>query len=208
MQEVNNAVVPVGYRKNAAGHLVPESKVETIDKLRDELVTELTKEAQQINQKLVDFRLKAVGRIAEFIELSANEYDVNVGGKKGNVSLTSYDGSLMIKRAMHENIAFDERIQVAKQIIDDCIHRWSEGSDDNIKALVDHAFQTDKEGNISVTRILGLRRLDIKDEQWLKGMEAIADSINITGSKVYLRFYQRPNDDSKLQQLPLDIAKA
>ena len=84
-------------------------------------------------------------------------------------------------------------------------HRWTQGGNDNIKALVEHAFQTDKAGNISVTRTLGLRRLDIKDEQWLKAMEAIADSISITGSKTYLRLYQRNNKDV-MEQISLDIA--
>ena len=36
-------------------------------------------------------------------------------------------------------------------------------------------------------------------------MEAIADSISITGSKTYLRLYQRNNKDV-MEQISLDIA--
>ncbi len=199
--------VPAGYRTNATGYLVPESKIEAIDLLRDELVDELVIEGQALSQKLQEFKVKALMKIHDFIELSASEYGQKVGGKKGNVSLASFDGRSMIKRSINENITFDERLQVAKSLVDDCIHRWTQGGNDNIKALVEHAFQTDKEGNISVTRILGLRRLDIKDEQWLKAMEAIADSISITGSKTYLRLYLRNTKDA-LEQISLDIANA
>ena len=199
--------VPAGYRFNAVGHLVPESKIEAIDLLRDELVNEIIAEGKELSQKLKEYKIKTLIKIHDFIELSAVEYGHQVGGKKGNVSLTSFDGCNMIKRSINENITFDERLQVAKSLIDDCIHRWTEGGNDNVKALVEHAFQTDKEGNISVTRILGLRRLDIKDEQWLKAMEAIADSISITGSKTYLRLYQRNARDA-MEQISLDIANA
>ncbi len=199
--------VPAGYRTNAAGHLVPESKIDAIDLLRDELVKELTAEAQAIAKQLQEFKVKALMRIQDFIDLSAQTYGQQIGGKKGNASLVSFDGNQMLKRSINENITFDERLIVAKSLIDNCIHEWTQGGNDNIKALIEHAFQTDKEGNISVTRILGLRRLDIEDEQWLKAMEAIADSISITGSKTYLRLYQRNAKDA-MEQISLDIANA
>ena len=204
-QAVEKAVT--GYRTNAAGHLVPESKIEAIDLLRDELVKELATEAESIAKQLQQFKVKALMRIQDFIDLSAQTYGQQIGGKKGNVSLVSFDGNLMIKRNINENITFDERLIVAKSLIDNCIHEWTKGGNDNIKALVEHAFQTDKEGNISVTRILGLRRLDITDEKWVKAMEAIADSISITGSKTYLRLYQR-NEKDTMAQISLDIASA
>ena len=38
---------------------------------------------------------------------------------KGNVTLTSYDGKYKIQRAIAEYLHFDERLQVAKELIDD-----------------------------------------------------------------------------------------
>ncbi len=207
MQNQQNQL-PQGYRQNSAGHLVPESKIEAIDLLRDELVEKLLAKAENINKQLREFRMQALMDISDFIELSSEQYGMQIGGKKGNVSLANFNGKKMIKRSISESICFDERLQIAKSLIDECIHRWSEGSNDNIKALVEHAFQTDKQGNISVSRILGLRRLDIKDTQWLEAMEAIADSISISGSKTYLRFYQREQDHEFMHQVCLDLANA
>ena len=122
------------------------------------------------------------------------------------MTLASFDGEFQIKRAVSDHIAFDERLQVAKELIDNCIHRWTAGSRSEVQALVEHAFQTDKEGKINTGRILALRSLNIQDDEWQKAMQAIMDSIQITGSKSYLRFYQRSGSDGPYRQIPLDVA--
>ncbi|MDR1858862.1 MAG: DUF3164 family protein, partial [Treponema sp.] len=80
-----------------------------------------------------------------------------------------------------------------------------EGSRNEIKALVNSAFYVDKAGNINTARILGLRRLDISDPEWKRAMEAITESIQVSGSKEYLRVYTRA-DNGEYQQVPLDVA--
>ncbi len=68
----------------------------------------------------------------------------------------------------------------------------------------------DKEGNLSTNRILGLRRVEINDERWLKAMDAISDSLQVINSKSYIRLYERNDNDSgnngKYEPVPLDIA--
>lgn len=199
-------VIPEGYLPNSKGHLVPIAAIEPVDMTRHELVSELIDKARDLQQQMLDFKLAVMGDIAAFIDLSAEKYDVEIGGKKGNVSLISFDGKFKIQRAIQENISFDERLQAAKELIDGCIHRWSEGSGPELKVLVDDAFQVDKEGQISTGRVLGLRRHNIDDADWLQAMDAIADSIQVTGSKSYVRFYERTGEDQKWQPITLDIA--
>ena len=74
-----------------------------------------------------------------------------------------------------------------------------------IKLLVNDAFQVDKAGKISTARVLGLRRLDIHDSDWKKAMEAITESIQVTGTKQYLRVYER-DAKGEYQMIPLDVA--
>jgi hypothetical protein len=107
--------------------------------------------------------------------------------------------------AVSDSLEFDERLHVAKQLIDGCIHRWTENSDANVKALVEHAFQTDKQGNINTARVLGLLQLKIIDQDWEQAMKAIKDSIKVTSSKSYLRFYQRVGGENKYDQIALDM---
>lgn len=198
--------IPQGYMKNSAGHLVPEDVVAEIDKTRDALVMEIVKEAQALQKQMLDFKMKIMGDIAAFIELSSEKYDAKVGGQKGNVTLTSYDGMYKIIRANTDSITFDERLLAAKELIDQCIHRWTDGSSPEIRALVEHAFQTDKTGKINTGRVLGLAKLNIKDDQWLQAMEAIRDSITIAGSKTYFRVHERIGLSDNWRQISLDIA--
>jgi hypothetical protein len=198
--------IPEGYLRDAAGRLVPVDTIDEIDIARHDLVLEIVAKAQALKEAMESFKLSTLGDIGAFVDLSAERYGVSLGGKKGNVTLTSFDGRFKVQRAIAEHISFDERLQVAKELIDRCIHRWAEGSAAEIRALVEHAFQVDKEGRISTSRVLSLRRLNIDDAEWKEAMDAIADSIQITGSKTYIRLYKRVGDSDSWQPIALDIA--
>lgn len=197
---------PDNYMINAQGHLVPKEMVSPIDITRDELVTEIFNNATALQKLLIEFKRKISNDIAAFIELSGEKYGAQVGGKKGNVTLTSFDGRYKIVRANQDSITFDERLIAAKELIDQCIHRWTDGSSPEIRALVEHAFQTDKTGKINTGRVLGLTKLDIRDEQWMQAMMAIRESITIAGSKMYFRIHERVGNSENWQQISLDIA--
>lgn len=194
------------FIRNAKGHLVPVDQIKEVDLLRDELVTGVIRRVRDLQEEMRRVKDDIASEVEAFLELSAREYDTAYGGKKGNVTLSSFDGQYQVKRAVADHLAFDERLQVAKELIDQCIHTWTAGSSSEVQALVEHAFQTDKEGKISTARVLGLRSLNIKDEKWQKAMQAIMDSIQVTGSKSYLRFYERQGDDGPYRQISLDVA--
>lgn len=194
------------FIRNAKGHLVPVDQIKEVDLLRDELVTGVIRRVRDLQAEMRRVKDDIASEVEAFLELSAREYDTAYGGKKGNVTLSSFDGQYQVKRAVADHLAFDERLQVAKELIDQCIHTWTAGSSSEVQALVEHAFQTDKEGKISTARVLGLRSLNIQDEKWQKAMQAIMDSIQVTGSKSYLRFYERQGEDGPYRQISLDVA--
>lgn len=198
--------IPAGYKADSMGRLVPIDTIKDIDLARDDLVMELIHEAQDLNKRLLAFKEKAFGDIQAFIELSAEKYDAKVGGRKGNVSLISYDGKYKILRANQDHIVFDERIQAAKALIDECIKDWTSDARSEIKALIDRAFEVDKEGNLNTGRVLTLRRVNITDKRWRDAMQAISDSVQTVGSKSYIRVYVRKADTEQYDQLSLDIA--
>jgi hypothetical protein len=207
MNTVEQFEVPAGYLKDAQGRLVPEKLVKPIDKARDSLVQELINKAAAVSEAMSKFKAAAFGDIAAFVDMSAEQYETKLGGKKGNVTLHSFDGRYKVQFAVSESIQFDERLQAAKALIDECINEWSQGSSDEIKVLVQDAFKTDKEGNLSHGRILGLRRLEIGDARWTNAMKAIGESVQVVGSKQYVRFYKRRDDDTdQYDAIPLDMA--
>ena len=194
------------FRRNAKGHLVPVEQIKDIDRLRDDLVQDVIGKVTKLQEEMRRVKAEISTEVEAFLELSAREYDTNYGGKKGNVTLSSFDGQYRIVRAVADHLAFDERLQVAKELIDQCIHEWTAGSSSEVQALVEHAFQTDSAGKISTARVLSLRSLNIQNEKWQQAMQAIMDSIQVTGSKSYLRFYERQGEDGAYRQISLDVA--
>ena len=197
--------VPDGYMENGQGHLVPLDQVKDIDKARHELVMEKFAKVAAMQEQLRQLKSEIMGDVEAFVSLSSETYGVAIGGKKGNITLASFDGKYQLKRQISENLTFDERLQAAKALIDECLKEWTEGSPGELRAVINDAFQVDKEGRINVGRILGLRRLNIDDERWKKAMEAISDSLTVTGTKAYFRLYER-DSNGKMNAIPLDIA--
>lgn len=197
-----------GYWEDAKGNLIPVARIKDIDKKRDSLVTDLCMLAKKHSEVLRDFKLETMTDIAEFAQISADEYGATLRGAagKGNVTLLTFDGRYKVQRATAETIAFDERLQVAQALISECIHVWSKGSNKNIQALVNQAFQTDQEGKVSAGRVLALRKLDIDDPKWLQAMNAIADSMRVSSSKSYVRFYERNDATGDYLPISLDVA--
>lgn len=199
-------MIPEGYMQDAQGNLVPQAKVKPEHKLEDELVRRLAGSAQSIRNTLAIFKGTALEEADAFRALIAEKYGASKGGAKGNMTLRSFDGKLEMQVAVSDNLSFGPELQAAKELIDTCVERWSEGANDNIRALVNHAFQVNKEGRIDTGRVLGLRRLDIDDTEWNRAMDAISDAVRVTSSKTYIRFYEVDTETGVRQPIPLDLA--
>lgn len=193
------------YMEDAKGRLVPKENIEEIDLTRDSLVKHLIRKGRDLQDEMKKYKTMAMDEVKSFIELSANEYDVEVGGKKGNVTLLSFNGKYKVQVQVADNMVFDERLKIAKKKIDECLQEWTEGANANIKALVDDVFQVDREGRINTKRILELRRLKIEDPLWKEAMEIIGKSLQVVSTKEYFRLYER-GPDQRWNAISLDFA--
>lgn len=198
-------VIPEGYMQNAVGHLVPVESIKEIDLARDEFVKELVKNAQELAATVINFKERIAADMQAFLDLSAERYGVTLGGAKGNISLVSYDGRFKVLRDVSERIDFDERLQTAKALIDECLREWTRDSGAEVRTLIEDAFQVDKKGKINTKRILGLRKLNIEHPTWQRAMEAIGDAVTVIGSCTYYRVYER-DEKGEYRQLSLDFS--
>jgi len=194
-----------GYMEDAQGRLVPVDQIKEIDRERHDLVMEKVGKVKAMRDALVKLKGELLGAFGAFVAMSAEKYEVKLGGNKGNVTFLSFDGRYKIVRQMAEHITFDERLQAAKALVDECLRDWTEGARSEVRALIDQAFQVDKEGSVNTGRILALRRMNIDDERWQRAMQAIGDAIQVTGTKAYLRVYER-NAQGSYTAIPLDMA--
>ena len=200
--------IPDGFMADSAGRLVPIDTIRPIDIERDKLVRDIAAKAHALHQAMVTFKGAVFGDIEAFIELSAEQYGVQLRGAagKGNVSLASFDGRYKVQRAVAESITFDERLIAAKTLIDECLTDWTSNSRPELRALINNAFQVDKAGQINTGRVLGLRRLEIADKRWQDAMRAIGEAVQVVGSKSYVRVYERVGNTDQYRPIALDVA--
>lgn len=194
------------YMTDTKGRLVPVDAVKPLDKLRDETVCKWMDRARALRAEMAAFKGDVMGEILAFVDLAAADYDCRLGGIKGNVTLRSYDGLQEIRVQVAERLAFDERLKVAEALVSECLAAWTVDARPELKAIVERAFKSDEKGAVSTAAVLDLRRLDINDPRWKKAMEAIADAVLVTGTKSYVRFYERSAPDAGMTAVSLDLA--
>ncbi|HDZ9236829.1 TPA: DUF3164 family protein [Vibrio cholerae] len=200
---------PQGWKLDRKGRLVQEANIDPYDIEMDAFVMKHVKKALEIQALLRDFKKEVYEDCCAFQELIAEKYDTKIGGSKGGVSFTSFDGKKQIRICVQDRLVLGPELKVAEKLLKECGNEWAQDSRREVKPFIDDAFETDKEGSISVSKVLGFRRKykNISDDpRWVNSMEAIGDAIQVVGSKTYLNFKER-NSEEKYINIPLDIAK-
>jgi len=191
------------FYENSKGSLVPEELVKDYDKIKDQTVMLAYTRIMELRKLMSDTKAEIMRSITELQEILQDEYKVKLGGAKENVTVTSFDGAVKILIANNEVKMFDDKVHLAKALIDKCIERWSVGTNENLKAVIDQAFELNQSGHMKIGSILALRSLNIKDEEWKKAMEIISDSYQVALSRRYFRVYRRNDDQYALVDLDM-----
>ena len=215
MSEFTPAQIPDGrferggdvFMLDAKGSPVPVDLIKPQDLLIDETVRKIMGYAVALSEQMTRFLAHTHEDIGDVEALLAQEYDVKLGGKKGNMTLMTVDGLYKVQVQVADRVDFGPELQIAKELIDECLNEWAEGSRPEIRTIVTRAFNTDKAGQINRSEIFMLLRLDIKDERWKRAMTAIRDAMRVVGTKTYVRAYRRDSQDALWVPVPLDMAK-
>ncbi|OEH97476.1 sulfate transporter [Salmonella enterica] len=201
MSEVNKE----DYMKDRKGRLVPVDQVSDYDLAMDSFVKEQVAAAKVKRDELSDFKRRAFDECYAWLDLVAEKYGRTRGGAKGNVTFSSFDGNQQITIRVQDSLTYGPEMQIAKDLMDECMMEWSEGANANLVAIIKDAFQVDQEGKLNIYRILSLRRIKIDDERWRKAMDAVAESLLVAVSKTYINFREK-DKDGRLVNISLDIA--
>ncbi len=201
-------VAGMPYLRDAKGSLVPLAAVKAADLLMDETVRAILVKAQEVSGIVAAFKAQTFQSVGELQALIAQNYGATVGGKKGNITLLSFDGCQKVQVQVSDLVEFGPELQAAKTLIDECLTEWAVGSALELRALVNRVFQVDKEGQINRAELFMLLRVEILDDRWVRAMTAIRDSIRVIGSRTYVRFYDRPAPDAAWRAVTTDVAGA
>lgn len=193
------------YMKDRKGRLVPVEQIDEHDIEMDAFVRNQVRKARELKTVLRQFKQNAFDDCYAFMGLLAEKYERKIGGQKGNVTFSTFDGSMQVRIAVQDTLTFGPELQIAKQIIDECLNDWAKNANQNLRTLITDAFEVDKEGELNTGRILSLRRIKINDERWKQAMDAISESLRIAVSKTYINFREK-DSNGKYNNIPLDLA--
>ena len=193
------------YLKDRKDRLVPIKQIDEHDIEMDAFVRKQVNKAKELQAVLRQFKQNAFDDCYAFMGLLAEKYNRKIGGQKGNVTFSTFDGSMQIRIAVQDTLTFGPELQIAKQIIDECLNDWAKDANQNLKTLITDAFEVDKEGELNTGRILSLRRIKIQDKRWEQAMDAISESLRIAVSKTYINFKEKDHI-GKYNNISLDIA--
>ncbi len=196
------------YMRDANGKLTPLELVKPADKLKDEVVRDLVARAMSTSAIIAAFRAAAFRDVEQLVDLVAEQYGAKIGGAAGNILLQTFDGCMKVELQVQKRVTYGPELQVAKEIVDECLLRWGEHSGPEIRAIVGDAFNVDQQGKVNRNALLRLKKLDITDERWLEAMRAITDAETPDGTKAYIRFHVRDNPKAAWRHVSLDAATA
>ncbi|KQN00555.1 DUF3164 family protein [Sphingomonas sp. Leaf25] len=205
------AAVDVGgafYLRDAKGNLVPLELVKPADLLVDEVVRGLLQRAREHHAAIGAFKADTFDQVQALLELLAQQYGTTIGGKKGNLTLTTFDGCERVTVQVSDQFDFGPELHIAKTLIDECLTEWSSTGGPELRAIVNRAFSVEKEGQINRSALLMLLHVNITDARWLAAMDAIRASMRVTGSREYARFYDRPAGTAAWKGVTIDMASA
>lgn len=198
---------------NPQGRTIPDSMVTPADRMKDELTRRLADAADELQAQIIAFKFTALTELEAAKALLFEQYGVKVGGAKGGFSIRSFDGSIEAEVSVADRVVFDGELQAAKALIDECIEDWTRNGNDNVRILVEDAFQVNKAGRIDTQRVLGLRKHKMKvpgtdqlDQRWIRAMDAVTDAMTVDCTATYVRFYRRNAKTNKREQIVLDFS--
>lgn len=197
--------VPEGYMKDGIGRLVPIERVSEIDKLKNQVASDLAQQAIAISKQLALFKRTALDDVRDLVQIAAEKYGSKIGGIKGNVSVVSYDGRYKITRTLSETVEFGLEVEAAKALFDEYIEHALDGAPAAAVELIKIAFRTKRDGKLRTSELLRLLSYEIDHPLWHKACAALRDSMTSSGVTVYIRVYERIKDSDKYRPVPLDI---
>ena len=201
-QEINGNV----YMGDGKGGFQPIETIKPQHLIEDETVRKILGYGIALSDQMARFKEYTFSDIGSHEAILEQEFNIRVGGAKGNKTLQTVDGLFKVQVQISDYIAFGPELQIAKALFDECLNEWAADARAELRGLVTNAFQTDKTGNINRSRIFMLLRQDSEDPRWQEGQRAIREAMRVVGSKAYVRCYRRTSHDAGWEHVVLDMA--
>lgn len=191
---------------DAQGQAVPLSYVTKYDRERDRLVRAIAADFLAERARIAAVYARTEARLRRLEDMARDGRADRALGTRGNFQACTFDGLIQASRSARYELRFDERLQVAQEIIEAIVAEKAEGIDPDIAELIKGVFRPTSDGLLSKARVMGLFRLRIKHPRWSEAMDLIRESIESRRGKSLLGLRCKANRDAPWESILLDIA--
>lgn len=210
---INSGIFELNSRQYMNNYKGDPQRLETIkveDFMEDQMVRKVIAFAKDLSDQIRRFKGHTLSDIAEFNADLAAQYGLVKRGRsgKGNQKYVTIDRLLMVETKINNFIEFGPEIQVAKALFDECLLHWSENVQPELQSIITNAFDTDKAGRISRTNMVSLLKVESEDPRWVQAVEALKNSMRVTGSKEYIHFSFRDSVEAPWNKIIINLASS
>lgn len=192
---------------DAQGQAVPLSYVKPYDRERDRVATRILKRWEAEHARLARLKADTLADIAKLQEFGRDKCEVKIGGDKGNVQFSSFDGLTRVRLDARTMVEFDDRFNQAQKLIleyaDDLAGATGER---DIVTIIRAALTPSAGGMLARSRVIGLLRLNIKAGKWIQAMDLLRDCQFVKSGKTYIYVEARTSINDEWAMIPLDVA--
>lgn len=197
--------VPEGFIINAKGDHIRIENVPELALLKDQLIKMFVNQAQEISETISSFKSLAFSELDTLCDIAAEEHGEKLGGKKGNIKITSYDGKFQIVKTLRDVHTLEEQMPLIKQLIGEVTAEWKGAASEDLKNVIDKVLKVKDEGVINMQNVRDLLGMNVKHPKWKQAMQLILDSLKVIDQRSYVNVYER-GDDGRYNLIPLSIA--
>lgn len=194
------------HQSDPKGRWIDQEMIQPAHLLEDEAVRKVVEYAVLLQAQIARFRDHTIDDIASVKEMLAQEHGTTVGGEKGNISLTTFDGLLRVSVKIADLTEFGPELQLAKSKVTECLRTWSQGADAKLVAVVENAFQVDQAGQINRSNLLYLTRLNIEEPLWKEAMALIRAAERPMGTKEYVQIHRKARIGARWEHVAIDMS--
>lgn len=180
-------------KKDHNGYEIPVSQIKPLDLLKDKAAVSISAKFSKISVQLAELKEWAFEQADNVYEQQLKVYKFdgkNTDDMKGNFTFFSFDKSIKVEVAIGTKLEFDDKINMAKAMIDEYLTDLVKGQSSDVALIVNNAFVTSR-GRLDHKKILNLFTLQIKAPKWIQAMEILKESITTNRSKKYIKVFER-----------------
>ena len=190
---------------NSRGTEVPLELVRPEHLKKHITVEDIFSEVEVLQEKMIVAKKRIIKKVLKYLN-----YAAKLNGIKNpqweDVNLSDYPTLNRVVIKTNTSTEFDENLQLARVKIDECLDEWTEGTNPNIKVIIDRAFKVGKKGFINKANIFGLFQLNIEHPKWKQAMDLIQKSITDSQKKEYVMFQKRANNKAEWETIILNFS--